>query len=422
MTAKELLFYKPQKGSLLLRFSRHFRDKSRRRRPGFYTCLQELADLSSSHGYSGNLWHSYLTHYLVTHENTYSLGCEIAGDAGGSVSSLVKQDFSCFQKLFAADLGGLLEKYGIAEEDFLDFSDENTSGRVFGVQISARINELTRELEQADTVEAFRSAVSAFYRQYGVGMFGLHKAFRLDDDGKIVPIAKISPVEFSDLIGYERQKSRLMENTEVFLRGKTANNCMLYGDAGTGKSSSMKALVNQYYGEGLRMIEVYKHQLSHLNEVISAVKNRRYKFILYMDDLSFEEFETDYKYLKAIIEGGLEKKPENLLIYATSNRRHLIREFTTDRADMDDMNKSDTKQEKLSLSARFGIKIYYGAPDKKEYEQICLGLAKKQGITLPEKELLLAANEWEIRNGGRSGRCARQLVDHLSGTCQERGV
>ena len=150
--------------------------------------------------------------------------------------------------------------------------------------------------------------------------------------------------------------------------------------------------------------------------MIAQIKNRNYKFIIYMDDLSFEDFEIEYKYLKAVIEGGLEKKPQNVLIYATSNRRHLIRENYGDRPEIrEDMHTGDTVQEKLSLVSRFGVTIYFGAPTKKEFQQIVRELAKREGITMPEEELLLEANKWELAHGGLSGRTAQQFIDHLLG-------
>ena len=197
---------------------------------------------------------------------------------------------------------------------------------------------------------------------------------------------------------------------------KKANNCLLYGDAGTGKSSCIKAIANEYYGSGLRIIEVYKHQFQDLNDVIAQIKNRNYKFIIYMDDLSFEEFEIEYKYLKAVIEGGLEKKPENVLIYATSNRRHLIRETFKDKQDRDEeLHVNDTVQEKLSLVSRFGVSIYFGSPDKKQFQQIVQTLADRYGVAMSEDELLLKANQWELSHGGLSGRTAQQFIDYLLG-------
>ena len=226
----------------------------------------------------------------------------------------------------------------------------------------------------------------------------------------------IAQVKLDDLVGYELPKKKLVDNTEAFVNGKKANNCLLFGDAGTGKSSSIKAIANEYYDRGLRIIEVYKHQFQDLNTVISQIKNRNYKFIIYMDDLSFEEFEIEYKYLKAVIEGGLEKKPENVLIYATSNRRHLIRENYSDKEETrEDMHTSDTVQEKLSLVYRFGVTIYFGAPNKKEFQNIVKTLAERYHVEMPEEELLQEANKWELSHGGLSGRSAQQFIDYLLG-------
>ena len=236
------------------------------------------------------------------------------------------------------------------------------------------------------------------------------------DRAKIVPITNIAHVHLDDLVGYEIAKQKLIDNTEAFVKGKQANNCLMFGDAGTGKSTSIKAIINQYYDQGLRMIEVYKHQFQDLNSVIAQIKNRNYKFIIYMDDLSFEEFEIEYKYLKAVIEGGLEKKPDNVLIYATSNRRHLVREKFSDKEERnDDLHTNDTVQEKLSLVARFGVTIYFGAPDKKEFQNIVKTLAKKYQVQIPEEELLAEANKWELSHGGLSGRTAQQFINYLLG-------
>ena len=264
-----------------------------------------------------------------------------------------------------------------------------------------------------------KKSLTEFYKEYGVGKFGLHKSFRIehtDEGARIVPIKNIAHVYLDDIIGYEIPKQKLIDNTEAFVKGKKANNCLLFGDAGTGKSSSIKAIANEYYGQGLRIIEVYKHQFQDLNDVISQIKNRNYKFIIYMDDLSFEDFEIEYKYLKAVIEGGLEKKPDNVLIYATSNRRHLVREKFSDKEERrDDLHSSDTVQEKLSLVYRFGVSIFFCAPTKKEFQQIVCSLAKKNHIDMPEEELLLEANKWELSHGGLSGRTAQQFIDYLLG-------
>ena len=189
---------------------------------------------------------------------------------------------------------------------------------------------------------------------------------------------------------------------------------LLFGDAGTGKSSSVKAIVNEYYDRGLRIIEVYKHQFRLLSDILEQVKDRNYRFLIYMDDLSFEESELEYKYLKAILEGGLGRRPDNVLIYATSNRRHLVRENFRDKEEADEeLHRRDTVQEKLSLSARFGVTIYFGSPDKKLFKKIVKALADRNGITLPEDELYAEANIWELEHGGLSGRTASQFIIHL---------
>ena len=225
-------------------------------------------------------------------------------------------------------------------------------------------------------------------------------------------------VVLSDLVGYEIQKQKLVENTEAFVEGRKANNVLLFGDSGTGKSTSIKAIVNEYYDQGLRMIEIYKHQFKDLSNVIAQIKNRNYRFIIYMDDLSFEEFEIEYKFLKAVIEGGVETKPENILIYATSNRRHLIKATWNDRSDVENsngMHRSDTMEEKLSLVNRFGVTINYSKPSQKEYFEIVFELARKAGINMGEDELKLEANKWELSHGGISGRTAQQFINHLMG-------
>ena len=261
-----------------------------------------------------------------------------------------------------------------------------------------------------------------FYKAYGVGMFGLNKAFRISsgEDDKVIfhPINNMDKVMLDDLVGYEIQKKKLVDNTKAFVEGRKANNALLFGDSGTGKSTSIKAIVNEFYDSGLRMIEIYKHQFKDLSNVIAGIKNRNYKFIIYMDDLSFEEFEIEYKFLKAVIEGGVETKPDNILIYATSNRRHLIKETWSDRDDVKNENgihRSDTIEEKLSLVNRFGVTINYSKPSQKEYFHIVTELAHKAGITMSDEELCAEANKWELSHGGISGRTAQQFINYILG-------
>ena len=386
----------------------------------YFSCIHKLTELAGTYGFEGNLWHSYLTWLLVNNENVFSHASEIRGEVDGSINALVEHDYEIFRELYALNFEALEEKLG-AHCFFMiaDYVNAPQSSKVFNERIRDRICELSEKLAGAKDVHEFKEDMTSFYKDFGVGKLGLHKAFRVahDEDGvQIVPITKIAHVHLDDLVGYDIAKKKLIDNTEAFVKGKKANNCLLFGDAGTGKSSSIKAILNQYYDQGLRMIEVYKHQFKDLNDVIAQIKNRNYKFIIYMDDLSFEEFEIEYKYLKAVIEGGLEKKPDNILIYATSNRRHLVRETFKDKADRDEeLHTNDTVQEKLSLVARFGVTIYFGKPDKKEFQKIVTTLADRYGVEMEEEKLLLEANKWELSHGGLSGRTAQQFIDYLLG-------
>lgn len=389
-----------------------------------YDCMHRLLELAASHGFYGNLWHCYLANLLANDENSYSTACEVRGSVEGSINEAVLHDFAIIAELYAYDFSPLVKALSVNGFSLLlAYHGGERSGKVYNTRIRDRICELAGKLAVTQTPEQMKDAVTEFYKEYGVGKFGLHKAFRIEhtEEGvQICPILNIAHVKLSDLVGYEIPKKKLTENTEAFVEGRKANNCLLFGDAGTGKSSSIKAIANAYYEKGLRIIEVYKHQFQDLNEVIAQIKNRNYKFIIYMDDLSFEDFEIEYKYLKAVIEGGLEKKPDNVLIYATSNRRHLVRERFSDKEDRnDDLHTNDTVQEKLSLVARFGVTIYFGSPDKKQFQEIVKALAKRGGITMPEEELLLEANKWELAHGGLSGRCAQQFIDYLAGKGEE---
>lgn len=388
-----------------------------------YSLIHGLLQLATDYGFNTNLWHNYLTYVLVTAENPFSMTCEKVGAKAGTVNQFAKNDFRIFKALFDYDFTTLERELGI--DCFSVISDYKAivkSGSRYNKNVSEKVQLLSRQIENANDEEEVFMLITDFYRDYGVGMFGLNKAFRLRKDGgalELVPITNTQEVLLSDLVGYELQKKKLVDNTLAFIEGRKSNNVLLFGDSGTGKSTSVKAILNEYYPEGLRMIEIYKHQFEDLSTVIARLKNRNYKFIIYMDDLSFEEFEIEYKYLKAVIEGGLETKPDNVLIYATSNRRHLIRETWNDRSDMEtteELHRSDTMQEKLSLVARFGITINFSAPDKKDFQRIVLELAKRMDyLKMTEEELLLEANKWELSHGGMSGRTAQQFINYLAG-------
>ena len=385
-----------------------------------YSVAGSLTSLSENHGYGGNLWHTYLTYLIANNENAFSMACEIRGRVSGSINEVALHDFTVFKELFEWDIESLDAKYNVKCFGILtDYSCAGRDSKLFNKRIRDRICELSSQLAVASSVDDFADKVAQFYAEFGVGKFGLHKAFRVEHDSegvKIVPITNIAHVYLDDLVGYELPKKKLIDNTEAFVEGRPANNCLLFGDAGTGKSSCIKGILNEYYDKGLRIIEVYKHQFKDLNDVIAMIKNRNYRFIIYMDDLSFEDFEIEYKYLKAVIEGGLEKKPDNILIYATSNRRHLVRERNSDKADRDDdLHTNDTVQEKLSLVYRFGVSIFFSRPDKKQFNNIVKVLAERYNVDMSEEELFLEANKWELSHGGLSGRTAQQFIDYLRG-------
>ncbi|MBO4996885.1 MAG: ATP-binding protein [Lachnospira sp.] len=388
-----------------------------------YVEMKRLLDLSTSYGFDENLWHNYLAYIIITNENSFSLTCEKVGANDGSVNIFAKKDFAIVKRLFAFDFSPIEE--ALAIDCFTTISNYKAihkTERMYNRNVSEKVRAISRQIEQAADEEEVFTIVTRFYRDYGVGMFGLNKAFRLKehcDDVCFVPINNTDTVMLNDLVGYEIQKKKLIDNTRAFVEGRRANNVLLFGDSGTGKSTSIKAIINEYYDEGLRMIEIYKHQFKDLSTVISLIKNRNYRFIIYMDDLSFEEFEIEYKFLKAVIEGGVETKPDNVLIYATSNRRHLIKETWNDRSDIkveNGIHQSDTMQEKLSLVNRFGVTINYSKPSQKEYFNIVIELARRYPqITLSDEQLCAEANKWELSHGGISGRTAQQFINYLLG-------
>ena len=377
--------------------------------------ISKMLEVAGEYGLHGNLWANILALALAYNENVYSKATEIVGETSGSINTFAIHDFKILRELiqFVPNINGDLLR------EIYHYEGNGRDSKLVNTRVRDRILRLSKQLIEADSDNEFKDIITEFYKEYGVGKFGLNKAFRIEEGtdlktANIIPITRVEHVYLNDIIGYDLQKKKLTDNTESFINGKPANNCLLYGDAGTGKSSSVKAIVNEYYDKGLRIIEIYKHQFRYLSDILEQLKDRNYKFIIYMDDLSFEESELEYKYLKAILEGGFGRRPENVLIYATSNRRHLIRESFRDKTETDEeLHTRDTVEEKLSLSARFGEKIYYGSPDKKEFNSIVLSLAKKHNIDMDESEILSKANMWELSHGGMSGRSATQFITYL---------
>lgn len=428
ITSNLLIFGNLDKSEPLLKLSEIFADFENKSIGNdelvsrIYEEIRNILRIATDFGFDKNLWQNYLTFLLVTNENPFTVTCEKTGAQEGSVNYFAKSDCKLFIELFKYDFSKIENELKI--DCFTRITNYKAIVKkelMYNKNVSEKVRNLSERLSASKDENEFFTNLTDFYRDFGVGMFGLNKAFRLkniDSGIELIPINNMDRVVLDDLVGYELQKRQLVQNTLAFVENKKANNVLLYGDSGTGKSTSIKAIVNEFYSKGLRMIEIYKHQFKDLSNVIAMIKNRNYKFIIYMDDLSFEEFEIEYKFLKAVIEGGVETKPDNILIYATSNRRHLIKETWNDRSDMESDNgihRSDTIEEKLSLVNRFGVKINYSKPTRQEYHSIVTELAKRNGIELSEEELIKEANKWEISHGGISGRTAQQFINNLLG-------
>ena len=428
-TSKLLLYSNLGEDSILLKLAGIFCDWEHRACDKseligrIYAQVKRLLDVATLYGFDNNLWHNYLTFLLMTNENSFTLTSERVGASDGSVNHFARADFGIFKRLFDFDFAPIEQDLGIDCFTVLShYQAIPKKAQMYYRAVSEQVRALALAIDAAPDEDAVFTLMTDYYRDHGVGMFGLNRAFRIQPDGDGVAfeaINNIDAVTLGDLIGYEAQKKELRQNTEAFVQGRGCNNMLLYGDAGTGKSTSVKAILNEYYDQGLRMIEIYKHQFGLLSKVIAKVKNRNYRFMIFIDDLSFEEHEVEYKFLKAVIEGGVETRPGNVMIVATSNRRHLIQETWKDRSDMEhngDIHRSDTMEEKLSLAARFGCSICYSNPNRQQYHDIVRGIAARvPGLTMSDEELLAAANRWEIRHGGISGRTAQQFVNYLTG-------
>ena len=428
-TSKLLLYSNLGEDSILLKLAGIFCDWEHRACDKseligrIYAQVKRLLDVATLYGFDNNLWHNYLTFLLMTNENSFTLTSERMGASEGSVNHFARADFRIFKRLFDFDFAPIEQDLGIDCFTVLShYKAIPKKAQMYYRAVSEQVRALALAIDAAPDEDAVFTLMTDYYRDHGVGMFGLNRAFRIQPEGDGVAfeaINNIDAVTLDDLIGYEAQKKELRQNTEAFVQGRGCNNTLLYGDAGTGKSTSVKAILNEYYDQGLRMIEIYKHQFGLLSKVIARVKNRNYRFMIFIDDLSFEEHEVEYKFLKAVIEGGVETRPGNVMIVATSNRRHLIQETWKDRSDMEhngDIHRSDTMEEKLSLAARFGCSICYSNPNRQQYHDIVRGIAARvPGLTMSDEELLAAANRWEIRHGGISGRTAQQFVNYLTG-------
>jgi hypothetical protein len=371
----------------------------------------------------------YLIEVILFHDNSFARSLEREGRISSPLAPAAAHDLNCLQQLAGLDPAGFKAQAARcccsseAELALVKHLPEWQHRRGKSQKHQARRYEDLRNSIIASSRWGDRlEELIAFHRRYGAGILARYRAFYWDHAaGCLRGIADPDPVTLADLIGYETERADVIENTLQFLDGWPANNVLLYGDRGTGKSSTVKALLNEYHERGLRLVEVPKTQLFDFPDIIRNLKERGKKFILFVDDLSFEDSESSYTALKAVLEGGLESRPGNVLIYATSNRRHLIRERFGDRdglqstSDEDEVHARDTVQEKLSLADRFGITVIFPTPDQGRYLEIAEGIAVRRGLLIDREQLQRSALNWERWHNGRSPRSARQFVDWLEG-------
>ena len=361
-----------------------------------------LLERAETLGLSGNLYRAYLI-YLLAHEpNLISTTIERRGGLiGKSLREIFVHDVETLLPVFCKEVGSNLAMINDYKPTVAN-DDES-------------FNALTKSLKNLRGATEIADAFIKHWRRFGYGDIATYRAFRWDDG--LVGVKHFEKIRLSDLIGYAHQKELLTNNTNAFVSGKPANNVLLVGARGTGKSSGVKALVNEYYPQGLRLLQITKPQLKNLPDIMTTLRQfPSRKFIIFPDDLSFEESEAEYKHLKSAIEGGVESRPENVLIYATSNRRHLIRETWRDRSDEhDELYRDDSANEKISLSDRFGLIIHYYAPTQAEYLEIIRSMLKRRGIELDDETLRIEGLRWEMSHSGRNGRTAQQFVNYYLG-------
>ena len=386
----------------------------------FFSRLAERTALRRSFGL-GSPWQDHLLDLIFNDENLFSSQsqCCSTGDLGKSVVSQVEVDLTRLQRLYNVDSESVICALRKSDPggDWLRWDD--LGGTPAGNEPASERHHTAQLFHEAAEWSLLLPALAKCYQQTGAGLLSQYRAFQWKssvEGGAVMPIAEPDPIRLEELVGFESEKQTLVRNTSHFLAGYPANNVFVYGDRGTGKSSAIKALLNHFPGEPLRMIEVSRDDLGDLPQVMALVRPRRERFILFVDDLSFEEGETQYKTLKAVLEGSLEARPKNVLIYASSNRRHLIQEYFSDRNDLGngEVRQQDTLQEKVSLADRFGIQLVFVTPNQKEYFAIVSSLAKRRELPIGPEELERRALQWVQLHNARSGRTARQFIDDLT--------
>ena len=370
----------------------------------------DLIVFAEETGLGGNLPVTYLLYQIGQGQNVFSILAEKEGvRVGKAMCKAVAHDVAILKEILQANI-----RYGAVDCFISDYQPT----RPAATDSFAALKDYFFDITESYSPDKVAELLCQHYARYGYGEMASCTAFKWDWNQGLVGVKHCDPVALQDIVGYERQKQTLIENTQAFIAGRPANNVLLVGARGTGKSTSVKALANQFYDQGLRLVEVSKKDLECLPAIMGALRQWGKKFIVFLDDLSFEEFEVGYKNLKSVMEGGMEAKPDNVLIYATSNRRHLVREVWNDRAG-DELHNQDTINEKISLSDRFGITLTYASPNQAEYLNIVEDIARKSNIALTPTELRAQALRWEMAHSGRSGRLARQFIANLAGKASD---
>jgi predicted AAA+ superfamily ATPase len=368
----------------------------------------------------GNAWQNHLLDRLLGDDNPFSRKAEREplGAMGAALLEAARKDLAILESLFVAGGDRLFSlvrsRLGEDEVDLVPWEElrplASTSGRP---------PEIKLRLASHGDWSVLLGELARHYATSGVGDFARFRAFRWvrgERGGRLEGIAYPDPISLEELVEYDLERTLLIQNTEQFVAGFAANNVLLYGDRGTGKSSTIKALLHRYGDRGLRLVEVPKGLLGDFPRILASLRSRPERFILFVDDLSFDERETAYKELKAALEGSVEARPENVVVYATSNRRHLVQERFSDRMGGDgELRSQDTHQEKLSLADRFGITLVFPSPDQPRYLRIVESLVGQRGLGIDGATLRSRALQWAVHQGGFSGRTARQFVDFLAG-------
>ncbi len=371
----------------------------------------------------GSLWQNFILEQILISDNILTRQAESQEEVSPLIENAAKEDLRQLEILYCIDWHKIEVKVFGVNLDQSIFASEwimSKPHKVFPKAYHEEKHILKKTMTKSRKWENLLSDMVPFFKKWGTGEIAQYWVFKYNGEC-LEGINKPDTIRLKQLIGWDSKRNQIIENTQQFVNGHTANNTLLYGDRGTGKSSTVKGLIYEFGEKGLRLIDVSLKGLVKLPYLLRKLSEKPQRFIIFIDDLSFEEYETQYKELKAVLEGGVEVQPENVLIYATSNRRHLVKEKFSDKdmnyysIENEEVRVQDSLQEKLSLSDRFGMTVYFTSPAQKEYLEIVRFLAKERGIEMEERLLDRMALQWELMQNSRSGRTAKQFIDHLAG-------